>query len=127
MWGGDRGGERDDGGVEGSRNQCRVVGLLGMECCQRFVSVDGGAEVLDLVVPAPVVDAGDVECAADLCVYVSGDEVLVVMPGGCYFGTGANADLVGDCPDSFPYPESVVGADDAFVGYVDLHIVTCPT
>lgn len=99
---GDRGGQRDDEGAEGRFNQCRAAGRCGMECCQRFVSVSGGAGLLKLVVPATVDDAGDAECAADVCMSVSGEEDLVAIPDGFDFRTDANTDLVGDCPDCFP-------------------------
>ncbi|POH57697.1 hypothetical protein CVS28_14355 [Arthrobacter glacialis] len=80
--------------------------------------------MLELLVPAPVDDAGDVECAAYLCVSVSGDEVLVVVPSFNDFPASVDSELVCDCADAVSDPESVIRTDNSFVGGVDLHVGT---
>src|SRR6185312_5258336 len=93
--------------------------------CQGIIGLDGGAEVLKLVVPAPVDGIGDVESSTDLGVSVSCDEILVVVPRRYDFWAGADAELSGRHSGAFSDPESVVGANDAFVGGVDLHVRAC--
>lgn len=97
-------------GWRAAATQCRAVGPPGMSCCQCFVEVASGAEVLELVVPAPVDDAEEVECAANWCVSVSGDEDVVLMPDACDFRTVVDGELVGDYLDSVSNPESEVGS-----------------
>jgi hypothetical protein len=72
--------------------------------------------------PPPIDGTASFEGLTHLRVSVTGDEVLVVVPGQGDLRAVTRAELVSSPGYAFTGPERMFGADDAFVCGVDLHI-----
>lgn len=114
-------GEIDDGRVERGCHDGVAVGMPRLIGGEGVVYVRGGSDVVELVIPAPVDDSGNVEGFADSGASVPCDEVPVVVPGCGDLGAVADGQLVRDPCDTVSKPEAVAQADDLFVGAVDLN------